>query len=172
MADIWTHIIMVDLIQLKFVLYQGGSPKPRSYTLYIFFPNFPPCLQYISRPHFVCKFYRYTHTPGMAQPPLSFRSMLTNSRMPRPVSSSRTIWSAALSRFQRVTIGSAAWLGPQRPSTPRPRSPVRPWVFSSVLLCVNPDPWSKPELDVPGRDENSQNLLPKNCNTFILYKRQ
>ena len=70
--------------------------------------------------------------PGIAQPPPSFRSMLTNSRMPRPVSGLCTI-SPASSRCQRVTIGSAAWLGPQRPSTPRPRRPVRPSGLSGRL---------------------------------------
>lgn len=72
------------------------------------------------------------HTPGMAHSPLSLRLIATNSStgLPKYLMISRV----TKSRFQRVTIGSAAWLGPKRPSKPCPAMPVRPAGF----LPVNP----------------------------------
>ena len=54
-----------------------------------------------------------TIPPGMAQSPVSLRLMAT-------------ICSCPVCGWKRVTIGSAAWLGPHLPSSPRPRMPVRP----------------------------------------------
>ena len=65
-------------------------------------------------------------TPGMAQSPVSLLLIATNSRMGFPAS---ITLSPLSSRCHRDTIGSAAWLGPQRPSKPRPFIPVRPIGF-------------------------------------------
>ena len=63
--------------------------------------------------------------PGMAHCLLSVLMIATNSSTFLPWS--RTISPAFL--FHRVTIGSPAWLGPHRPSMPRPFIPVRPRGF-------------------------------------------
>lgn len=54
--------------------------------------------------------------------------------------------------FHLVTIGSAAWLGPQRPSTPLPRSPVRPLGFRGTPLAVVYCPSKLTRLTLPSKE--------------------
>jgi len=66
-----------------------------------------------------------TELPSLTIPPGSAHSCVSLRRM-----ASSCTWPVSGSR--RVTIGSAAWLGPHCPSSPRPRSPVRPCGLSGA----------------------------------------
>ena len=74
-----------------------------------------------------------TIPPGMAQIPVSFLWIQTNSRICLPVVEFLRA-SPCSPCFQRVTMGSAAWLGPHFPSTPLPDTPVLPRMLRGLLL--------------------------------------
>merc|ERR1740131_804053 len=83
-----------------------------------------------------------TMPPGIAQPPPSFLSMHTNSRIFSP-DSEFTAMFPTLSLCHLVTTGSAAWFGPHRPKIPRPWRPVRPRIFSGLptVSCLYSPSW-------------------------------
>ena len=73
--------------------------------------------------------------PGIAHSPVSLLCIETNCKIGLSLSWCLSTCPFSV-RFHLVTIGSAAWLGPYRPSIPRPESPVLPLMLSGSLFLT------------------------------------